>query len=102
MFNLYECTVRKANGKLLHAIGEHDAQVRLVPYTTFPSMKGRVVETQFVDSGRFCGSFIPAKTSSFRRFRSMHPRIPESVGKAYIPYKISKAVCAIFPHNRSL
>ena len=48
-------TVRRANGKPLHAIAEHDAQVRLVQSTTIPSMKGRVVEAQLVDSDGFCG-----------------------------------------------
>ena len=35
---------------------EHDAQVRLVQSTTIPSMKGRVVEAQLVNSDSFCGS----------------------------------------------
>ena len=49
-------TVHRANGKPLHAIVEHDAQVRLVHSTTIPSMKGRVVEAQLIDSDSFCGS----------------------------------------------
>ena len=44
------------NGKPLHAIVEHDAQVRLVQTTSIPSMKGRVVEAQLIDSDSFHGS----------------------------------------------
>ena len=42
-------TVRRANGKPLHAIVEQTAQVRLIQTTTIPGQKGRVVEVQ-VDS----------------------------------------------------
>jgi hypothetical protein len=49
-------TICRANGKPLHAIVEHDAQVRLVQSTTIPSMKGRVVEAQLVNSYSLCGS----------------------------------------------
>ena len=49
-------TVHRANGKPLHAIVEHDAQVRLVQTTSIPSMKGRVVEAQLIDSDSFHGS----------------------------------------------
>ena len=48
-------TIRRANGKPLHAVVEHDDQVRLVQSTTIPSIKGRVVEAQFINSGSFCG-----------------------------------------------
>lgn len=37
-------TVRRANGKPLHAVVEHNAQVRLVSAVVVPSQKGRVVE----------------------------------------------------------
>ena len=49
-------TIHRANGKPLHAVVEHDAQVRLVQSTTTPSMKGRVVEAQLVHSDSFHGS----------------------------------------------
>ena len=43
-------TVRRANGKPLHAVVERNAQVRLVQSTTIPSLKGRVVEAQVEDA----------------------------------------------------
>ena len=49
-------TIRRANGKPLHAVVEHDVQVRLVQSTTIPSMKGRVVEAQLENSDSFRGS----------------------------------------------
>ena len=49
-------TICRANGKPLHAVVEHDAQVRLVHSTTIPSMKGRVVEAQLENSDSFRGS----------------------------------------------
>ena len=47
-------TIRRANGKPLHAIVEREAQVRLVQTTTIPGQKGRVVEAQ-VENGDCLG-----------------------------------------------
>ena len=41
-----DITVRRSNGKPLHAIVEREAQVRLIQSITIPSRKGRVVEVQ--------------------------------------------------------
>ena len=48
-------TVRRANGKPLHAVVEQAAQVRLVQTTTIPGQKGRVVEAR-VESESFVGN----------------------------------------------
>lgn len=50
--NVIPFLVHGANGKPLHAIVEHDAQVQT---TSIPSMKGRVVETGLIDSDSFHG-----------------------------------------------
>ena len=47
-------TIRRANGKPLHAIVEREAQVRLVQTTTIPGQKGRLVEAQ-VENGDCLG-----------------------------------------------
>ena len=44
-------TVRRANGKPLHAVAEQVAQVRLIQTTTIPGQKGRVVEVQVESDG---------------------------------------------------
>ena len=65
-------TTRQANGKPLHAVVEHDAQVRVVQSTTIPCIKSRVVEAQVVNSDSFHGSelfFQPEH--SFGRPRGM-------------------------------
>ena len=44
-------TVRRANGKPLHAVAEQVVQVRLLQATTIPGQKGRVVEVQVESDG---------------------------------------------------
>ena len=76
-------TVRRANGKPLHAIVEHDAQVRLVQTNAIPSLKGRVVEAQLVNSESYHGSHL--------LFQPEHKILTESLitvepdGKALFP-----------------
>ena len=86
-------TVHRANGKPLHAIAERDAQVRLVQSTTIPSMKGRVVEAQLVDSDGLCGRELLFQPKH-QVLDDLGVWIQESLitvqpdGKAYIPHKI--------------
>ena len=46
-------TVRRANGRPLHAVVEHEAQVRLVQSVVIPGQKGRMVEACV--EGNTCG-----------------------------------------------
>ena len=61
-------TVKRANGKPLHAVPEHVAQVRLVQTTTIPGQKGRVVEVQVENDGGMGDQFL---------FQPEHQRLSE-------------------------
>ena len=88
-FLFYE-SVYRANGKQLHAIVEHDAQVRLVQFTTVASMKRKVVEFQLVNSDGLCGRellFQPKHQvlDDLEVWTQESLIIVQHDGKAYIP-----------------
>ena len=82
-------TIRRANGKPLHAVVEQAAQVRLVQTTTIPGQKGRVVQVQ-VESESCLGSQLLFEPEH-QRLRELGIWAQESLitvqpsGKALIP-----------------